>query len=253
MLSKFYLRLLIVFLITLSFKVDSAENFQSENFLDFHEGICFENMKHNCQESLFIREQHSSKYLRYHSYDVYSSDEKQFVWFCVYKVASRTIFDILTEQVPDLKRQRLTKLPKKFKDYFKFAFVRNPWDRVVSCYFHKVLDGRIKDFRPCYDKNFNCFVNLVEDTNLKVSNPHIKLQSKLIPADQCDFIGRLENFADDLKYVSEMIGIDVSHVPHTHQTDRKHYSAYYTSKTRDIIAEKYQKDIETFGFTFETQ
>ena len=52
---------------------------------------------------------------------------------------------------------------KKYQDYFSFAFVRNPWDRLVTCYFNKVrgpaqtrtcnqviVNGEYRDFIRSY-------------------------------------------------------------------------------------------------------
>lgn len=88
---------------------------------------------------------------------------------------------------------------------------------------------------------------------MKKANPHIKLQIRLIPVKQCHFIGKLDSFAEDLKYVCDIIGIEVGELKNKHQTNHAHYSTYYTPRTKQIIADLYKEDIETFGFTFETK
>ena len=43
-----------------------------------------------------------------------------------------------------------SEINKKYKDYFKFCFVRNPWDRLVSCFVDKIRD---KDLNKGIFKN----------------------------------------------------------------------------------------------------
>lgn len=186
-------------------------------------------------------------------YNVYSSDEKKFVWIRVFKVASSTLFHYLKKDVSDLVQSRPKRLPNKFNHYYKFSFVRNPWDRVVSCYFNKVVTKKAPDFKECFDKDFDFFVDFINHLDVARTNSHLKLQTKLIPVDQLDFIGKMDNFAHDLNYVCDVIGINCGEIPHKHKTEHAHYSFYYTPRTKEIIAKKYQEDIETFGFTFETE
>lgn len=189
-------------------------------------------------------------------YSVMYSDEQKFAWFLVYKVASTTLKSFFKTQVYDLTRSKLSEsMPKKFKSYYKFAFVRNPWDRIVSCYFQKVVTKKHQPFKECFDKDFDYFIDYISklDVNHAKTNPHIRSQTKLIPVDQCDFIGKLEHFTEDLKYICDVIGLEMIVLPHRNKSEHKHYSTYYTSRTQQIIANKYKEDIETFGFIFETE
>lgn len=186
-------------------------------------------------------------------YNIYTSEKHNFVWFRVFKVASFTIKSVLVKNISDLEHTRPKILPNKFKRHFRFAFVRNPWDRVVSCYFNKVVTKKAPDFKQCFGKDFDYFVDFIDTLDVATTNSHLKLQTRLIPVEECDFIGKLDNFANDFKYICDVIGIGCEKIPHKHKTDHVHYSTYYTPRTQKIIAKKYQEDIETFGFTFESE
>jgi len=67
-----------------------------------------------------------------------------------------------------------------------------------------------------------------------------------------DYIGRFENLQHDFNELCQMqLGRTVL-LPHLSPTARDHYSTYYTKDTRERVGEIFQKDIERFGYKFET-
>ena len=136
-----------------------------------------------------------------------------------------------------------------FKSYFKFTLVRNPWDILISKYVSGwySLKGRGPSIGYKSGKTLKYFLDHYE------SAPHEHGDSLLSYFDpkQMDFIARFENRNKDLKYISNKIGFNID--TNTKQRDhghKKHYTEYYDDETREIVAKKYAKDIEYFGYKF---
>ena len=132
--------------------------------------------------------------------------------------------------------------------FFSFSFIRNPWDKILSHYLFFIKGGF--DHRGSF---FN-FVKYYCDTNHKGwKNNDFLPQFNYLSLDNSlaiDFIGKFENLQEDFDVVCDKIGVARKQLPYTNKTQHKHYTEYYDDETREIVAQKYAKDIEYFGYEF---
>jgi hypothetical protein len=146
-----------------------------------------------------------------------------------------------------------------FAPYFKFAFVRNPFDRIVSAYFY--LDGggcnsddekfRRDNLTP-YKGNFAAFV---EDLPRLVNGPHFQPQvawlcddqGKLLP----DFVGRYESLERDVLVITKTLALPHRQLPLMNASKHKPYRAYYDEATKRRVAQAYGDDLELFAYRFD--
>ena len=190
-------------------------------------------------------------------YNLTICDDPKFIWFRNAKVGTRSIFSALDDADVQLTADHALACyysPQKYKDYFKFAFVRNPWDRFVSGWYDKIYKNNAFNLSASARaelKQFENFVSYYSKMNIKTCNTHFRSQCALIDLNEVDYIGKFENFNEDLKEIFSNIGLPISQVPHKHKSSKKSsYQSYYTEETKQIIAELYQKDIQLFGYTF---
>tara|TARA_Y100001938_G_C8099594_1_gene440605 strand:- start:1172 stop:1789 length:618 start_codon:yes stop_codon:yes gene_type:complete len=139
--------------------------------------------------------------------------------------------------------------PQFFNSSFKFSFVRNPWQRVVSEFswrkhlWKKIsFDDWVKQLQ---------FINTDDFCDKK---RHLKPQQEFLYDDEenqlVDFIGRYENLQADFNTVLEELKLSPSKLPYINRSSHKDYVHYYNQESKQIIAQKYAKDIEYFGYEF---
>lgn len=139
-----------------------------------------------------------------------------------------------------------------FDSYFKFAIVRNPWDRVISQY---AFMSKRKDL--CEFIGMNPGDSLHRYLQLIAKKQHVQWEQQvsfLRDVDGqllVDFVGRFENFELSLREILGRIHIPVTTVPHDNKGKRGRYQEYYDSETREMVSSIYAADIEAFGYSFD--
>ena len=143
----------------------------------------------------------------------------------------------------------------EWNSYFKFSFVRNPFDFLVSYYIFrmKMINGELgraerfmsKKYKNSNFKSWICN-NFSNDPRVMTHFDFLSVNEKI----ELDYIGKFENFQNDFNIICDKIGIPQQQLPHQNKTKHKHYTEYYDDETRQLVAEKYAKDIEYFGYEF---
>jgi hypothetical protein len=157
---------------------------------------------------------------------------------------------------------------KEFDAYFKFTFVRNPWDRVASAYFY-LRDGpglrAISESPPLLEQmkrvvsvysDFDSFVrewiNRENIRKLHLFAPQCDYLCLNGRQSAMDFVGYFENLVEDFHYVTRRIGVEAE-LLHLNRVrpSAESYLAAYSDDTRRIVSDVYREDIEFLGYTFD--
>jgi hypothetical protein len=154
-------------------------------------------------------------------------------------------------------RQTARALPEEFNQFYKFAFVRNPWDWQVSMYHFLLKETE----NPRYEtiKQLGSFRNYLEWlVLLQEKRPFPKGATRLqkdmlVDKDNklaVDDLGRFENLNADFQRIIKGLGITAS-LAKRNYSHHNHYQDYYDAQTRKLVATHFEEDIDLFKYTFE--
>jgi hypothetical protein len=160
---------------------------------------------------------------------------------------------------------------EQFDSYFKFSFVRNPWDRTVSMYRYLGYDER------CSFKTF--VLEKLSDTLWIEKRWFVGPQHEFVSDASgnllVDFIGKLESIQADFDVVCRRLGIAQRPVPHVNRSDsmsliarwrrfidvfsrvqkRRNdlgkYQNYYDAELVRVVGKLYAADVEAFKYQFQ--
>lgn len=161
-----------------------------------------------------------------------------------------------------------------FNSYFKFAFVRNPWDRIVSEYKYRRHPG-MRSFKKFLFKAFPIpswtdeYCHVIPQYDFLYSE-----DGKLL----VDFVGKFENIDEGYAHIRKQLGLPPKKLPHKNRSlslfrrdnnlyqilktikdamsieqkrnTFKHYTEYYDAETIEFVEQLYIRDVETFNYSF---
>ena len=148
----------------------------------------------------------------------------------------------------------LSECREKPENYFKFTFVRNPWDKLVSNYFWR--GSHLLQNKAWAKTSFKEWVMRKKGFNFKKCMARWNQVEWLCDKEgaiHVDFIGRFERLQKDFNVICTKLNIGPFKLPHVYKTRHKHYSTYYDDETKDFVSHYFKKDIETLNYKFESK
>lgn len=139
-----------------------------------------------------------------------------------------------------------------FNAYFKFAIVRNPWDKLVSQYTYLRKRKDLQHYLGVTaETTFAQYIEAAALSDHVQLTPQVDFVNDENGLSIVDFIGRFETLKEDAQRIFSRIGIQNMILPHTQRSLReKDYRSYYTAETRDRVAQIYERDIALFKYKF---
>jgi len=200
------------------------------------------------------------------------SYKNKFVFLHIPKTAGTSLEIVLEDESCSFKRCQWSKKPMGFnaplnhltleqiqkskvlsddqlESFYKFTFVRNPWDRVISECFCGHIQPLFKGCVTIKDK--------IKKVCLQAKSPsgyagHCRPYSDFIKHEnlRMNFVGKFENLENDYTYLCAELNIDKKNLVHKHKSHRKNYKAYFDNETRDLVEATYLEDIELFNYSY---
>lgn len=205
-------------------------------------------------------------------------DNQKAIYFWIPKVACTSLKKVMAELLnidaskwvhhttfPSVKKKNID----QYEKYYKFGFVRNPYNRLTSCYRNKILSRNRDDqnyingvsivlyqynsffwekkFWP--EMSFQDFVKSVLQINDRRANPHFRSQHTFLTDSDgeiiLDYVGKMENLSKEFDKVMEKIWTEGMSLPHKNKTTKKKtWQDYYTKDLAKKVYQRYKRDFE---------
>jgi hypothetical protein len=134
-----------------------------------------------------------------------------------------------------------------FDQYFSFAFVRNPWDWVLSNYTYAKSNPRHRSHELVSGfKSFGdyCLWHCNDNPNIKFQKDYIFDENK---KKILSFVGKQESLQADFKYVCAQIGINAA-LPHYNASRASKLDLHYTDNLYELVSDRFSEDIKILGY-----
>ncbi|WP_226397929.1 sulfotransferase family 2 domain-containing protein [Synechococcus sp. MU1648] len=140
-----------------------------------------------------------------------------------------------------------------FDSYYKFTFVRNPWDRIVSQFaFMQRRPDLMEYLGMKSDTEFKSYLELIRLKEHVQWTPQVRFFLDQDGSVLVDRIGRLESFGEDCAQVFAALGLKAGLLAgHANRSKRQSFQHYYSDREAiEMVADIFAEDIEFLGYKF---
>jgi hypothetical protein len=208
------------------------------------------------------------------------SEKNKFIFFHLYKCGGMSLRKFLQDNVKGcIELQGGHSCPKdmmihyqgkskedKFKELFKFTFIRNPYDFMVSTFFYgkTYTNHFMHDDIVSQNMDMEKFIPYYFDVREQHKDPKVRPfgSNKVVTFKDwllddegnqiVDFVGKIENYDLDMKIISENIGIEEYQVPvvNVNPNRSKNYREYYNDASKKMIEKHFEWELDKYKYTF---
>lgn len=143
-----------------------------------------------------------------------------------------------------------------WNNYFRFVFVRNPWDRFLSGYQFS-LEGRGNPKMYKYVTRFDDFNDFVKNANFDIVLKDGRFEPQVnwfyhTTGEMVlyNYVGQVESLEENLFDICRNIKMPFFGISKLNTTNHPDYREIYSRESKRIIAEMYKKDIERFNYEY---
>lgn len=142
----------------------------------------------------------------------------------------------------------------EYDRYFKFVFVRNPYDLLVSLYFYIREHREHRLYKVASTVDFSDFVKRYVASSPEKQTDFIydpQTGSSLV-----NYVGRVETLRDDLEQISKALSLpdladEVGYDNPSLLREHKDYRSYYDEETRFLVSDFFKRDLDDLGYCFD--
>lgn len=136
--------------------------------------------------------------------------------------------------------------PSIWRDYFKFAFVRNPYDRFVSVC--AMLNKRNPGYRGRETAFMKRALTIPRFRQRVLVRPQVEILADEVGEVGMDYVGRYETLQESFNAVCRQIGIAELDLEHSNASEHDAYATYYDDELLAKVTAFYRRDFDVLGY-----
>ncbi len=132
--------------------------------------------------------------------------------------------------------------------YFKFGFVRNPYDRFVStCFF---LQRKNPDFASSATQFMKSALTRTQFRERILVKPQFLQLTDDAGSIPLDYVGRYENLQQSYDEICRHLNLRTTQLGHNNTSQHANFADYYDGELEQLVTDFYINDLQTFAYEF---